>query len=307
MWAQHKSIHYYLPVGIPTGPQPIAGLDMGGTLVNSESGDVTIKEWVWASPSVPEILTELRRLGWLIVIFSNASPKHVIQERYQEIWDALGFDFITFVSVHNSTAKPGIAMWQLFQEVTKIEPIKGSFYCGDKTGEVGMKATDREFAEKVGLEFMVPDDLFPRPDIVVPDHVELVIMVGQQGAGKSTIARKLRDEHGYTIVARDKKSLRKIEELLKSGKSVVFDATNPSRESRKPFIALAQSLEIPVRVFWITRSGRTFNALRRGRLLDTGAADPDHNKPVPDIALRTYTREFERPSTDEGVQEVVLF
>lgn len=81
-------------------------------------------------------------------------------------------------------------------------------------------------------------------------------MVGSPGSGKSYFASNKLGCHGrMKIVSRDvlgtwQKCVDKAREYLtKSSGSVVIDNLNPDVESRKRFIDVAKSLNIPCRVF----------------------------------------------------------
>ncbi|KDD74564.1 hypothetical protein H632_c1222p0, partial [Helicosporidium sp. ATCC 50920] len=74
----------------------------------------------------------------------------------------------------DSFRKPMSGMWELFVEEFNggVKPdLKSSFYCGDMAGRQGdvMKndqpsATDKEFAETVGIEFKTPEEVFGEGD-----------------------------------------------------------------------------------------------------------------------------------------------
>lgn len=139
--------------------------------------------------------------------------------------------------------------------------------------------------------FMDPEDFLPFIEISIPEEQELVIMVGQQGSGKSTTSLKLADK-GYQIVNRKPNFIKLIRGAFNQKKSVVFDATNPKVSDRKTLIELANNFQIPCRIFWCSRSGWYDNELRENK--------------IPDIALNIYSRDFQIPSIEEGVKEVFI-
>lgn len=84
----------------------------------------------------------------------------------------------------------------------------------------------------------------------------MVIMVGSPGSGKSYFAYNKLGCHGLVkIINRDTiGSMQKCvnvakEYLTRRSDSVVIDNTNPDIESRKRFIDVAKSLNIPCRIF----------------------------------------------------------
>ena len=81
-----------------------------------------------------------------------------------------------------------------------------------------------------------------------------------------------------------------IRNFLSQGYSVYFDATNPSISKREELINLAQEYKISARIFWFSRNGRRDNNLRIS--------------PVPEIAYRVYSKNFETPSENEGCKVI---
>lgn len=100
----------------------------------------------------------------------------------------------------------------------------------------------------------------PEPAVdIQPPRPELVVMVGLQGCGKSTwVARHLAGTH--EIVSKDhwpnarhreQRQLRVAGELLRAGRSVVVDNTNPSLDERAPLVALGHAHGATVRAVYV--------------------------------------------------------
>lgn len=142
----------------------------------------------------------------------------------------------------------------------------------------------------VGTEKAI--SLTPNPPPREREEKELVLMVGQQGSGKSTAARQL----GYPIISEEQFNYRKkpffaaLENLLSQG-SVTVDGTNASRKKRQPIIDFAHEKGVPVRILWATLPGHERNKLREDR--------------VPGIALVQYQRNFEPPLWEAETLELV--
>lgn len=84
--------------------------------------------------------------------------------------------------------------------------------------------------------------------------IELIIIVGYPGSGKSTFARKLEREYGYACVNRDtlktwQKCVSTAANIIDNGKSVIIDNTNPDIESRKRYVDIAKQKKIRCRCF----------------------------------------------------------
>ncbi len=148
------------------------------------------------------------------------------------------------------------------------------------------------------------------------DQPEVVVIMGIQGAGKSSeVARYM--AHGYARLNRDELGgtlddvTQKLGELLSSGqKRVVLDNTYGTRASRYAVIRMAHAHGVPVRCRYLATPINEAYANIVLRLLDRygkllgpedmkalGKEDP--NLP-PSLALPRWAASFEAPHEDEG-------
>ncbi|VDK78596.1 unnamed protein product, partial [Cylicostephanus goldi] len=179
---------------------------------------------------------------------------------------------------------------------------------------------DRFFAMNVGVKFYTPEEFFlnqktsepwgppafdpvayldakkpllePKDAPLPSSEKEVIVIVGFPGSGKSTFARMLEKEHGYMIVNRDtlgtwQKCCERARVYLRDGKSVVVDNTNPDKESRSRYIALAKEMKVPCRCFELTCDLNHANHNVKFRLL----TEDDHNE-VTIMVLRTYAKRY---------------
>jgi predicted kinase len=129
--------------------------------------------------------------------------------------------------------------------------------------------------------------------------VELVILVGLQGAGKSTLVAErfseshevVSKDHWPNASRREARQLRVVEDLLASGRSVVVDNTSPGLEERAPLLELAARLGVPARAVYLEvplETARKRNSNRAGRAM------------VPEVGLRATARRMVPPTISEG-------
>ena len=132
---------------------------------------------------------------------------------------------------------------------------------------------------------------------------ELVVMVGLQGAGKSSwVARHLAGTHA--VVSKDHwpnarrkqaRQSRLVAEHLDAGRSVVVDNTNPSPEELAALVALAQEAGATVRAVWLQVPLET--------CLERNERRPDRER-VPIQGVLGARKRFAPPTVAEGFARV---
>eukprot|EP01125_Pyxidicula_operculata_P010082 TRINITY_DN331_c0_g1_i2.p1 TRINITY_DN331_c0_g1~~TRINITY_DN331_c0_g1_i2.p1 ORF type:complete len:511 (-),score=124.21 TRINITY_DN331_c0_g1_i2:123-1655(-) len=195
--------------------------------------------------------------------------------------------------------------------------------------------SDRKFAFNIGIPFLTETEFFlnsPKEDFswdsFVPfdtksegskmltqreliikqlnfskPRLEIVLLVGPPASGKSTLTKKYLIPNGYTWINRDtlgtvQKCIDKAREILREKKSVAIDNTNPSAESRKPFLALAEEFDVPIRCLVLQTGYEIASHLNKLRGKSGGPV-------VPDIAYNMFKKNFQMPSIAEGFSTVV--
>jgi predicted kinase len=130
--------------------------------------------------------------------------------------------------------------------------------------------------------------------------VELVILVGLPGSGKSTFYReRFAATHAHVskdLLKREGRPARKqepqIEAALAAGRDVVVDNTNPRIKDREPLIALARAHGARVVAYVFPSTVAECRARNRRREGDAR---------VPDVAIFTAARRMEAPTLGEGL------
>jgi len=273
-----------------------------GTLVTSKSGQLWAqneKDWIFLG-DVPGTLDRLHKEGWTIALVSNqatwnANAANKFTSILEVLYEANGWTPWCLVAIDKKDKvyrKPGRGLYDLL--IKELGTIKEVRMCGDAVGVTDAylpyqwSDVDSGFAKAIGATFVRPSDLFGHSKPVVPSATqELILLMGNPGSGKSTTAAALAAK-GYVHIEQDllktkEKSLKVAMAALKTGASVVIDATHGSETNRAPY----QSLEVPMRILWHIRDGRPFN---KGRA-----------KPVPPVAYAIYTKYFVEPKGAELV------
>jgi len=289
----------------------MAGLDYDHTLVKPKTKSTFSKDvddWMWLRPSVPVMLKLLHKNGYALVVFTNQSQKFKVAQ-IEKALATLNLPISIFIETEKEFKKPNPRMYNTYVKDRKRVNKEHSFYVGDALGRPGDFAdSDKEFAVNSGIKYKSPEEIFSFPEKVksqssalLPEHREIVLMVGYPGSGKSTYVQKTFGENkNYIIIHGDdhktepalKKALKK--ELTDSpDKSVVLDATHAGKKKRKVFIDIAKEFKIPVRAIHLTTS-----------IEESMHRNLQREKPVPKIALYMYRKHHEVPDADEGLYMV---
>lgn len=138
---------------------------------------------------------------------------------------------------------------------------------------------------------------------------EVIMMVGVQGSGKSTVAREWlsKAEPGYMVLSNDAlggrdKTLAALRTNLKAGNSCVIDNTHADVETRKKFLEIANEFKVPVRAFVMTTSlnhAKHNNIYRE--IIDTSK---EHAK-IGEMLLNMFMSKYQAPTINEGFTEIV--
>ena len=283
--------------------QKIAGFDYDHTIVKPKSSSTfskSIDDWIYIRENVKHIIKKMYQNGYSIVIFTNQSKKFKV-EQIKNVLDLLEIPYKAYIMFNKEIKKPNPSMY--FKHIENKKVSNQSFYAGDALGrENDWSDSDKIFAINCGLKYISPEEIFPfkqKKKIKINYEVgqELVILVGYPGSGKSTFAKNNFDKNNYVILSGDilkteAKIVKSLKQNLNDGKSVVIDATNPSKKKRAVFIKIAKEKKLFVRVIHITTS-----------LEESLLQNNNRDIKIPKIAFYVYRKNFEEPSKDEGNDE----
>lgn len=230
--------------------------------------------WVWAHSGMTTYIDQLVADGNLVILHSKIeSPKAT-----QKVQKAID-EMLSEVKEPNKIgAFTGLS-------VEQIKTVLGNKDCVVIPEEIEI--------DKIGIDPFASTGVFAK----APQQM-VIIMMGQPGGGKTTIANKLVEKYGFIYISerrsgyirnRNIKSLStELSEMKSSGKSLVIDATHPTRNMRQVYVDYIKQVwpELPVQIGWVTRPGFRLNKLRKDS--------------KPEIALRIYRNTFEAPESDEN-------
>lgn len=322
MWKIINSIETYISENILyQHSYKLAIFDLDGTLITRKNGkiphyfDPDPSNWIFLG-NVIETLLYYQEHNYTIIILTNQSRyTDEVKDRLSQIIKKLehyGISLIMLVPAgkDNISRKPQIGSFDVILKVlnTNIQNIKKIFVCGDAVGETddnpSYRWSDVDYLYYRNLKNYLPLGFkikFKRPieifssnakilaDKILEKNIDVVILMGNQGSGKSTFSNFLKEE--YVILEQD--VLKTIPKMLKNakvnlinGQKIVIDATNPSIEKREVWINLAKEYNKTYCIVWSIKNGYEFNKYRLNK--------------IPDIAYNIYSKKFEEPTKHEA-------
>ena len=155
----------------------------------------------------------------------------------------------------------------------------------------------------------------------------IIVIVGFPASGKSTYSKKMLKKYSKNgiVLSRDTLGgaiadiLPKLKELLesKNNYTIIIDNTNITADTRKPFIKLAHSVNVPIEAHYIANTIEDSQVKTLHRMFDrykqlymTGKAEKNteaHKDPnvFPPATLFSMRKKIEIPKLDEGFEKVI--
>lgn len=322
--------------------EKVASFDLDGTLIKSKSGgypkDHT--DWILWHDSIISELSNLHNNGYKVIVFTNqagilrpnSSVKlHLFKSKIESVINQLGIPSQFYMATYHGGPyrKPIPGMWKLMELNSKVKAdLEQSFFVGDAAGrEKDIAASDRIFAENIGLKFHTPEQFFLKesptpyvelkyrpnnskisemPDLEVPSNQqEVIVMVGPPSSGKTFFVENYLIPKGYVPVSLDyfddwNVSVPVLVDILERNKSAVVDHTNWQVSDRWKFIYLCKVRDIKVRCFvmeWSVNRCAHNNKFKK-------MFDPNYIAVSPK-QFNYFKERFEPPTMEEGFARIL--
>ncbi|EDQ85290.1 uncharacterized protein MONBRDRAFT_34318 [Monosiga brevicollis MX1] len=319
----------------------IYAFDMDWTVLKPKSGrkfPTGATDWEFILPEVPKKLKQLHTDGHRIVLFTNQGG--------MEKGNTTPLEIKTKITTgNNHFRKPSVFLWRHFAEQCCAAPPSPEqcVFVGDAAGRAknwragapkDFNASDRMFAENIGIPFQTPEEFFlgqapvssfdygafdpkplraqlaaPPPTIDPSKTQEMIVMVGCPASGKSTLSKhKFEKEHGYTRINRDEmgtasKCSKAAAAALAAGQSVVIDNTNGSPAARSEWIKLAQKHKVPCRCILM----ETPRDLAEHMNLFRQNTTQGRQRRVPAVGYNVFFKNYQEPTSAEGFASVLTY
>lgn len=263
--------------------------------------------------------------------------------KIENITKAINLPMQFFIATnHGYFRKPIPGMWQLLGDLKNDNvpiDLKKSFYVGDAAGRSENRflsrrrdhsSVDRLLAFNLNIQFYTPEEHFlntsrekwipptfnptnvsesmllePATSKLISRKLEVILMVGIPGSGKSYFCKNSLESRGYEIISRDaigtwQKCVTCLSDCLKIGRKAVIDNINGNKKIRQRYINMARKFNVECRCFLMTTSSK--HAQHNIAFRDLINVNNSH---VNQIAFNAYKSNFEEPTLEEGFSEIV--
>jgi bifunctional polynucleotide phosphatase/kinase len=277
--------------------------DVDWTLIKPKEGrkfPQNVDDWQWLRPSVPETVRKFFVDGFDIIFLTDQSKPWKVT-MIENVIRILDVDVTCLIAMNKAFHKPNSAFFlETFANGTFDSG--SSFFVGDAAGREGdWSRNDIDVAARIGVKFFTPEEVFPlftkEPALRGGVEQEVLIMLGYPASGKSTVAREMQAKYGYVHIDGDvfktgPKMVKEAEKYVGTPNSVIFDATNGTKERRKLYIDFAKKHNLKVRCLWKTTPIDVSMEQNRERQKQGGPK-------VPDVVFYTFRKRFEEPNGSE--------
>ena len=270
-----------------------------------------IDDWQYFQPTVPNVLKKYYNKGYCLIVLTNQSKVWKITQ-INDVLKSFKLPILAVIATDKNYYKPHPAIFKFAINNRKWNKNK-SFMVSNTLGRINnISDMDYEFAKIIGITVKSPEHVFPFANSKISNYrmkiqpykkQEIIIMVGFAASGKSTIINNIfGSSPQYIIISGDihKTSAKMIKHArlhLDMRKSVIFDATNPTKAKRFEYISLAKEYKLPVRCIYVSTSMEESLYRNNQRPKD---------KIIPLIAYYVYRKKFEPPIQSEGFKLIKI-
>lgn len=277
MWIIYDTFDYYINDDLNLNVSNIYILNVDyGIAWNPYGGKYPYEgNWIWSSPTTPKYINNL---------INNNNNMCILQSEYKNSKSAI--DEMQKDLNKNIYSIIGIPLYVL---VNILKSKNNSYFKLPINNEYKI-ITIPKLITCDGLEMKDVSEL-NIPLVDFDNEKKLIIMMGQEGSGKTTYAKTLQDK-GYLIISeplissikrKNIKSVNILKEALKNNKlGVIIDSSNPVHNDRLIYSDIAKELNISSIILWVSRPGYKFNNLR--------------NQKIPETILNIYSKIIQPPN-----------
>ncbi len=300
----------------------IAAFDYDWTLIKPKSQakiPKTIDDWQWLDPNIPRFLENFYNKGFCIVVFTNQTKQWKI-DQIKNVMNLLPIPYIVYIGMDKIDQKPNTIMFDHFSKDKKWDK-KQSFFTGDALGrKCDWSNMDKIFANSIGINVKSPEEIFNidyfddkskalqvevNSKLLPLDKQEVIILTGYPGSGKTTLMNNIFGSiDRYVILHGDdlktsKKMIKTAIPHLKNGKSIIFDATNPSKQKRSEYITFIKQDFPAIKIRCVHISTSIEESMKRNK-------QRPEKEIVPNVVFYIYRKKFQQPSEDEGCDVITI-
>lgn len=286
--------------------------DFDWTIVKPKEGrtfPLDANDWQWLRESVPNEIRKYYKKQFRIAFLTDQTKLWKI-EMIKDVIKELNIPILCLIAMKKENHKPNPQF--LLENIKDKYDFNNSFLVGDAAGRKNdWSDNDKKLAENIGLKFFTPEEIFKfdkektnktdlnkliKIKIKIKKEKEVIIMIGYPASGKSTIAKTIFEPNGYKIIDGDAlktptKMIKEANKYIKNN-SIVFDATNGTKERRNYYIDFAKANNLNVRCIWKTTSIDKAMEQNKKRELEGGVK-------IPNIVFYVYKKKFEEPTKEE--------
>lgn len=258
--------------------------------------------------------------------------------KIQMIAEELKINFKLYASLKNDKyRKPNLGIYEDYLSDLNIISYTGDA-CGRQQTETKKKDfsdSDYKFALNMNVPFYTPEEYFlkkecgrekcigfnikeiknsEKKEIVFKNRdnfidnkleLEMIIAVGVPASGKSTYFKKIfGDSDNHVIINQDTlktkaKCLKETNKALDNKMSVIIDATNPSKKTRKEYIDIAKKYNAVIKCFHFD------TPIDLAHHCNNYRAITDEKEKISKMVYRIYSSKYEEPSLKEGFDQIL--